>query len=280
MLNESIFYIGNNPVTILSILKFILIMIAAFWASRLVIRALKTFSEKRAGIHQSLVYRVTRLIHYLILSIGFLIALTSLGFDFTNLILLASALGVGLGFGLQSIFNNFISGIIILFENHLKIGDFIELESGLRGEVREINFRSMLLRTGDGIDVIVPNSEAISNKILNWTLRDPYRRVRIPFYVGYGTDKNKMAAVIIEAAKKVPGTLVKTGVSEPVVYFTKFGDNGLEFELAVWVDEIWAKRTHNTTSAYLWAIDDALKQNGFDMPIPQREILLRTTKDT
>src|SRR5690606_9974763 len=153
------------------------------------------------------------------------------------------------------------SGIIILFQNQLKVGDFVEIDTGLRGEIREINFRSTVITTNDGIDVLVPNSELISNRIVNWTMRDPYRRVHIPFRVAYGSDIDEVARVVIEASKKVPGTLQKIGVPEPKVDLSKFGENALEMELVVWVNEKWTRRDRNTKSQYLWAIEKALSKN-------------------
>jgi potassium-dependent mechanosensitive channel len=275
-LQTPLFYIGKLPITLLSILRFLLILLATVWLSRLIIGGITKLATRKKGFHRSLIYRVNRLVHYLILCIGTIVALSAIGFDLSNFLLIAGALGVGLGFGLQSIFNNFISGIIILFESHLKVGDFIELESGIRGEVREINVRSTILTTNDGIDVLIPNSEIISNKVINWTLKNPYRRVHIPFAVPYGTDKELVAQIVVDAAKKVPKTLVRPDVSEPVVYLTKFGHYGLEFELAVWVNEKFTKHTHSTVSDYLWMIDSALNAQGIKVPLAQAEVVIHS----
>ena len=203
-----------------------------------------------------------------------------IGFDFSSLVLIAGALGVGLGFGMQNIFNNFISGIIILFQSHLKVGDYIELDptdadTGLRGEIREINVRSTVVATNDGTEVIVPNSEMVSNRIVNWTLRDPYRRIHIPFSIAYGTDIEKVTQIVVEAAKKVPSTLKRIGVREPQIFMMSLSDHGIEMELVVWLDEKWTRRNRNTRSQYLFAIEKTFRENGIKIPPQRRDIRLR-----
>lgn len=277
-LTRELYTVGKNRVTVLSVLEFFVIIIVTVWLSRIILATLTRFAHQRKGIKKSLVYRVTRLFYYLLLAIGIIVALSALGFDFSNLVLIASALGVGIGFGLQSIFNNFISGLIILFESHLKVGDYIELESGLKGEIREINVRSTLITDNDGIDVLVPNAEIISNKVLNWTLKVPYRRFHIPFTVAYGSDKDLIAKIVVEAAKKVPHTLHKLGIPEPMVRLDKLGESGLQFELVVWVTEKYTKRTRRTRSDYLWAIESTLTKHEISIPYPQRDIHITNNK--
>ncbi|MFQ5730086.1 MAG: mechanosensitive ion channel family protein, partial [Waddliaceae bacterium] len=271
-LGKTLFYIRNQPVTILSLFQFFLIVFVSWWISKILTRTINKIVRRRKGVRKAVIYRLNRLLHYVILVVGLLIALTMIGFDFSNLIIIAGALGVGLGFGLQSIFNNFISGIIILFQSHIKVGDYVELDNGIRGEIREINVRSTVISTNDGIEVLVPNSEMLSNRIINWTLRDPYRRVHVPFSVAYGSDIDEVARVIIEATNKVPSTLQKIGVPEPRVFLSKFGDNSLEMELVVWVNEKWTRRSNKTLSHYLWAIEKALRKHGFVIPFPQRDL--------
>lgn len=282
ILDKSLVRLGpDRSITIGSVIRFILTILLTLWVARLVRRGLHQFTQGRRGIQKSVAYRINRLISYCIISIGLLIALTGLGFDFSSLVLLASALGVGLGFGLQSIFNNFISGLIILFESQIQVGDYIELdEGGLRGEIREIRFRSTLVTTNDGTDVLIPNSEMISKRLINWTLREPYRRIHVPFSVAYGTDKELVEKIVLEAAKSVPNTLSRPGVPEPRVHVTAFGGSGLEFELTIWVDEPSSRRLQNTLSAYLWAIDTAFQKNGIVVPFPQQDIHVISDKES
>ena len=170
-----------------------------------------------------------RLFHYAILTIGIVVALSSIGLDFTKLTLFVSALGVGLGFGLQAIFSNFVAGLIVLFEKSLKVGDFVELESGVTGEVREINIRSTLITTNDNIDILVPNSEFVGGRVTNWTLREVFRRLRVPFGVAYGTDKDLVKKAALEAAAAVPFTLMNSPNRQPQVWLVAFGDSSLNF---------------------------------------------------
>ncbi len=278
--DKTLFTIGDNRFTPLSIVRFILIFVVALWISHWIKRALISLAKTRKGVKKSIIYRINRLFHYLILILAALIALSSIGFDLSNLLLVAGALGVGLGFGLQSIFNNFISGIIILFESQLKVGDFIELEAGgLRGEIKEIHVRNTLIATNDGTDVLVPNSQIISNRVINWTLREPQRRVHVPFSVAYDTDKDLMKKVVLEAAHKVPSTLFKKNVPEPRVYIDKFGNDSLECELVVWVDEKSSRRNRNTRSQYLWEIDTAFRKHGIKVPYPQRDLHIKEILD-
>lgn len=278
--NLPLFNIGATPITLWNILRFLGILLLTFWTSNYLLSKLSDYALTKHRMDRALVYRLNRLFYYLALLLGFLFALTSIGFDFSSLLLVAGALGVGLGFGLQSIFNNFISGIIMLFESHIKVGDYIEVATGMRGEVKEINFRTTILGTNDGIDVIVPNSEIISNRIINWTLKHPFRRVHVPFSVAYGTDKDLVEKIIVEAAKKVPQTLEKPGFGEPFVILTKFSDNALEFELIVWVNEKYTRRSGSTISDYLWVIDSALTTNNIHVPFPQRDLNINSILGT
>lgn len=279
LMNKVLFYIGTTPVTMISIFRCVLIMIAAFGISHFVLKTLSDIAKTRSDIKKSVLYRINRLVHYLILLLGALLALSSIGFDFSNLALIAGALGVGLGFGLQSIFNNFISGIIILFESQLKVGDLVELESGLRGEVKEINVRSTHIKTSDGIAVIVPNSEFIEGKVVNWTLEDPYRRVHIPFSVAYHSDKDLVTKVVEEAALHVRLTMPTEMFPPPKVYLTKLGDHGLDYELAVWIDDTVAKGNLLPFSLYSHAIHDALTRHGIEISTPLTEIHLSRLLD-
>ncbi|WP_281385552.1 mechanosensitive ion channel family protein [Teredinibacter franksiae] len=155
-----------------------------FLLSKLVRRGLRRL-QRRADVNSAAqVYALGRVLHYIILVVGFMFAVSAIGVDVSKLALLASALGIGIGLGLQSIVNNFVSGLVILFERSLKVGDFIELSSGLVGEVLEINMRSTLIRTNDNVDILVPNAELIGNAVTNWTLEESVRRFRIFFWGG------------------------------------------------------------------------------------------------
>ncbi|WP_244369760.1 mechanosensitive ion channel family protein [Pseudoalteromonas xiamenensis] len=214
------------------------------------------------------IYVIGRIIHYIILFVGFLISLLALGIKLTELALVASALGVGIGLGLQGLVNNFVSGIMILLEKSLKVGDFIELADGMVGEVKEIQMRATLIRTNDNIDVLIPNATLTSGMVTNWTLSDNLRRFRIPFSVAYGSDKDIVRQAVLEAAREVKYTLDIEG-KEPKVWMTGFGDSSLNFTLGVWVEPDFVKHPTSLMSDYLWAIDDSFRKYDIEIPFPQ-----------
>lgn len=269
-------YSGDNVnVTTGGLLRVILIMVAAWWLSRLGERALKRVTEYRSIMNPASVYTLTRLMHYTILVIGVIIALSSLGIDLTKFALFASALGVGVGFGLQTIISNFVAGLMLLFDRTLKVGDFVDLESGVTGEVKEIKIRSTIVTTNDNVDVIVPNAEFINGRVTNWTMRDTLRRIRVPFGVSYSADKFKVREAVLAAAEKVPHTLNVEG-KETQVWLMEFGDSSLNFELVVWLNPDAVKRPSKVHADYLWAIHTALEEADIEIPFPQRDLHIRS----
>ncbi len=276
ILKYQIFEINETPINGLGIIKLIAILMAAWWLSKLLRRLLEGFGEKQAKVSKTSLYTVGRIVHYLILTVGILIGLSSVGLDFTKLAIFASALGVGLGFGLQNVVSNFVSGIIVLFEKSLNIGDFIELESGVTGEVREINMRSTLVTTNDNVDILVPNSEFVSTRVTNWTLREASRRIHVPFGVAYGSDKNLVRSAVLEAAVKVPGVLASSEKRKPQVWLVGFGDSSLDFELVIWLSQDAVKRPNAIYAEFLWEIETTLKNHGIEIPFPQRDLHLRS----
>jgi small-conductance mechanosensitive channel len=189
---------------------------------------------------------------------------------------LVGALGVGIGFGLQPVVANFVAGLMILFEQPLKVGDFVELESGVHGEVREIRMRATRITTNDNVDILVPNSEFVNGRVTNWTLDEAHRRVRIKFGVAYGTDKELVRRVVLEAAQKVEHTLKGFPRRITQVWLVGFGDSSLDFELAVWLTPEAVVRPSAVSAAYYWAIHTALIDNGIEIPFPQRDLHLRS----
>ncbi len=274
---RTLFKLGNTPITFFALFKFIIVIVLTYVAGKILSRWILKFSASHKQISKSGAYALSRLAYYFLLIIGFSIAFVSIGFDFTAFAFIAGALTVGLGFGLQSIFNNFVSGIIILVEKNIRVGDVIELEEGNLGSVKEINVRTTLITTFDGIDILVPNSELVSKKFSNWNLREPVRRVRIPFRVSYESDKDKVRRVVIEAAKKIYITLEDPG-REPQVWLAGFGDFSLNFELVVWVNEYLMTTPTSTNALYNWAIETALRENSIEIPYP-KQIIQMTDKE-
>jgi len=272
----TLFSVGETPVAGEDILSIILIFIVAMLLSRGIRHAIRRFGESESSGTQASLYTVSRLTHYVIIIFAIFIALSSIGLNFGNLALVAGALSVGIGFGLQSIVNNFVSGLIILFEHSLRVGDYIELETGLTGTVKSINVRSTLINTNDNIDIVVPNSEFVTTRLKNWTLGERILRVRIPFGVAYGSDKEMVKQAALEAAAEVPYTLTHMKGREPDVWLTEFGDNSLNFLLLVWVNRQGTRRPTRSRSAYLWALESKLNEYGIEIPFPQRDLHLRS----
>ena len=272
----TLFSIGEAPVTGGDILRVVLILIVAMLLSRGFQHTIRRFGEGESSGTQASLYTVSRLSHYVIVILALFIALSSIGIDFGNLALVAGALSVGIGFGLQSIVNNFVSGLIILFEHSLRVGDYVELDTGLTGTVKSINVRSTLINTNDNIDIVVPNSEFVTARLTNWTLGERILRVRIPFGVAYGSDKEIVKQAALEAAADVPYTLTNMKGREPDAWLVEFGDSSLNFLLLVWVNRQGARRPTRTRSAYLWALETKLREHGIEIPFPQRDLHLRS----
>jgi len=271
----TLFSVGETPVTGGDILRVLLIMVVAMLLSQGIRLAIRRVGHGESSGTQASLYTVSRLTHYVIIILAVVIALSSIGLDFGNIALVAGALSVGIGFGLQSIVNNFVSGLIILFEHSLRVGDYIELDTGLTGTVKSINVRSTLINTNDNIDIVVPNSEFVSTRLTNWTLGERILRVRIPFGVAYGSDKDLVKKAALEAAADVQYTLTHMKGREPDVWLVDFGDSSLNFLLLVWVNRQGAKRPTRTRSSYLWALESKLSEYGIEIPFPQRDLHFR-----
>jgi small-conductance mechanosensitive channel len=272
----ALFHVGETPVTGGDILRVLIILGVAYLLSRGVRHTIRRFSQSESSGTQASLYTVGRLTHYAIIIIAVFIALSSIGLDFSNLALVAGALSVGIGFGLQSIVSNFVSGLIILFEHTLRVGDYIELDTGLTGTVKAINVRSTLINTNDNIDIVVPNSEFVTARLTNWTLGERILRVRIPFGVAYGSDKDLVRKAALEAAAEVQYTLQHMKGREPDVWLVEYGDNSLNFLLLVWVNRQGARRPTRTRAAYLWELETKLAEYGIEIPFPQRDLHLKS----
>lgn len=275
LISQEIVVVGETQITLLSISLCILTLAFMTLVVSLNTRFFNRVRSRTDENNLASLYILQRFSHYIIIAIGVFVALTTLGVDLTHLALLATALSVGIGFGLQSIFNNFFSGIIVLLERSLKVGDFIELDGGIAGTVQEINIRSTMVRTRNNIDIVVPNSEFVNGRVSNWTLGDTFSRFQIPFGVAYGTDKEKVKKAVLEAAEKVPMTLYGEG-REPDVWLVNFGDSSLDFQLVVWVELRTNTRPGGIIAQYLWEIESSLKEHQIQIPFPQRDLHIKS----
>ncbi len=253
----------------------VVIMIVAFALARIVRGALERL-KGRPHLSGPLIYIFQKLSGYAVVATGLLIALSTIGIDLTSLAVFAGAVGVGVGLGLQGIVREFVSGLVVIFDQHLHVGDFIELEGGVKGEIVEVGPRAARIRTNDAVDIVLPNSKLIENRVTNWTLKGDTRRIHVPFTVAYGVDKNRVRDAVLAAAREVPFTLPDTEARRTQVWMVGFGDSALNFELVVWPTEKAARRPSAMHAAYTWAIDDALRAAEVEMPFPQMEVRLRS----
>ena len=275
-LDYPLFTVGGAKITPGGTLWVLGILFAAWFTSRWLQRGLERYGKHRPEVSRPALYALGRVLHYLLIAVGIGVALSSIGLDLTKVAFFASALGVGIGFGLQTVVNNFISGLILLFERSLKIGDFVELESGVTGEVTDISIRATRVTTNDNIDILVPNSEFVNGRVTSWTLRETARRIKIKFGVAYGTDKELVKKAALEAADAVPFTFASEGPRRSQVWLVGFGDSSLDFQLVVWLTADAVKRPGAVQAAYYWALDDALGKYGIEVPFPQRDLHLRS----
>lgn len=271
-LNFELFEVGGAPLTTAGLLRVIIFLTLAFWASKLFRKTIMRLASRNISLKEETAYILGRLAHYIIIALAFLLSLSSVGIKLTNLAIIAGALSVGIGFGLQSIFNNFVSGIIMLFERNVKVGDFVTLQSGVNGTIKEINVRSTLITTPDNLDILIPNSEFITAQVTNWTLRDRLIRVHIPFGVAYGTDKELVRKAGLEAAKNVDFTYWDEDKKEPLVWLINFGESSLDFELVVWVNTMGVPRPGAVKATYLWELESMLSKYNISIPFPQRDL--------
>jgi small-conductance mechanosensitive channel len=210
---------------------------------------------------------------YFIIFIGFLLTFIILGYDFTKLTIILSALGVGIGFGLQGVVNNFVSGLILLFERPLTEGDTIEVGTSY-AQIKKIGLRATVVRTFDEADLIIPNADLINNQVTNWTLTDRKVRLRVPVGVAYGSDVSLVVETIMACAKEQK-EVVKSPA--PEVLFMNFGDSSLNFELRVWINDIDGRLQVN--SALYHEIERKFRELNIVIPFPQRDVHLRGYKD-
>ena len=223
------------------------------------------------GIEAGTSLSIASIIQYVIIVIGSMVILQSSGIDLSTLGFLVGALGIGIGFGLQNITSNFISGVIILLERPIKVGDRIDV-GNLAGNVIKISTRATTIITNDNINVIVPNSEFINSKVINWSLTDRRVRLNVPIGVSYNEDPERVRKILLEVAREN-----KFVLEDPVadVLFEAFGDSSLNFNLRVWTEEFIDKplvlRSHLN-----YAIFKKFRENNIEIPYPQRDIHIKS----
>lgn len=257
--------------SLIQILLLIVLLVAVFWISSHTKRFLFTRVLKDSGLDRSLQYAIAQISSKVVLVIGILVVLTNTGINLGALAVFAGAIGVGVGVGLQGIASNFISGLVILAERPITIGDRVEVGK-VAGQVERIRARCTIIRTNDNISMIVPNKKFIEDPVTNWTYGDPRVRFRIPVGVAYGSDLDQVKEALIAAGREHPSALKDPA---PSVFLEKFGDNSIDFELVVWSDEM-SYRPRRFRSDLNFAIARKFKEAGIEIPFPQRDVHIKT----
>jgi len=257
--------------SLLQIFLLVALLVAVFWISSRTKRFLFNRFLVNSGLDRALQYAIAQIISNVVLVVGVLIVLENTGIHLGALAVFAGAVGVGVGFGLQNIASNFISGLVILAERPITIGDRVEV-AGITGQVQQIRARSTVIRTNDNISMIVPNTKFIDSPVTNWTYGDPRVRFRIPVGVAYGSDIAKVREALLAAGGENPNTLEDP---EPSVFLKKFGENSIDFELVVWSSEMSA-RPSRYRSDLNFAIEHKFREAGIELPFPQRDLHIRS----
>ena len=260
---------GSFSISLGNVLSFAVVI----WLSVVISRGIRTVLEddvlQRISLPRGVPAAISTIGHYVALFVGFLLAAAAGGFDLSSLTLLAGAFGVGLGFGLQNVVNNFVSGLILIFERPIQVGDVVDV-GGVQGRVKGIGIRASTVRTWSGAEVIVPNGDLISQQVTNWTLSDRLRRMEIAIGVKYGTDPQRVIDLLTEKVKQHPDV-----ISDPQAYvvFQGFGESSLDFEVRAWTasEGWWVVKSDLAV-----AVNEALKEASIEIPFPQRDLHLRS----
>jgi small-conductance mechanosensitive channel len=262
--------LGFN-LSLVQIFLLIALLVGVFWFSSRTKRFLFNRFLVKSGLDRSLQYAIAQIVSNLVLVFGIFIVLDNAGIHLGALAVFAGAVGVGVGFGLQNIASNFISGLVILAERPITIGDRVEV-AGVVGQVQQIRARSTLIVTNDNITMIVPNSKFIDSPVTNWTHGDPRVRFRVPVGVAYGSDVNKVREALIAAGRSNPQVLNDPA---PSVFLKEFGESSINFELVVWSAEM-SHRPSRFKSDLNFAIEEKLREAGIEIPFPQRDLHIRS----
>ncbi|MBX2991229.1 MAG: mechanosensitive ion channel family protein [Bacteroidetes bacterium] len=270
-LDIPIFRLGDFEVSLWTVVYMTVSIVLLVYLSGKLKNWLTNTVLRRSTLEVSVRQSVGTIIRYIVVVIGFLIIVQTAGIDLTTLNVLAGAIGIGVGFGLQNIASNFISGLIILFERPIKTGDRIEVGE-VEGDVVAINARSTTVVTNDNIAIIVPNSKFVSENVINWGYVDRKIRFRIPVGVAYGSEPRHVEQLLLDVAKENPDVLDDP---PPAVRFLSFGDSSLDFELRAWTSSL-LHRKGKLVSDLNFSIHNKLQSAGVLIPFPQRDVHIRS----
>ena len=267
-LDVSLFDLGETPITVGTVVIMVAVLLAALLVSWLVTRTIRKAFKFRGVEDEGTVGVVTRLTHYLILGAGLFVALRVAGIDLSALFAAGAIFAVALGFAMQNITANFVSGVILLSERAIKPGDVLNVEGKLV-RVRDMGIRATIVRTLDDEDLIIPNSVLVQSTVTNHTFRDNMMRLRVPVGVIYGSDMRLVQQVLHDTAEKIPW---RSTEKEPVVLLVDFGNSSVDFEVSVWIEDPWKSRwgRSDLRQAIWWALKDA----GITIAFPQLDLHL------
>jgi small-conductance mechanosensitive channel len=270
LLDFPLLRLQGGQLTVLDLLKLAVLLVLVLVIERYVRRVVAAWLLRRTKFEPSLQFAIGKITGYGFITLGFYMALTVSGINLSSLAIFAGAVGVGLGFGLQNIVSNFVSGLIILAERPIAIGDRVEI-GNIAGQVEKISLRSTTVLTNDNISIIVPNTAFVTSSVTNWSHGDARVRLRLPLGVAYGTDTDQLRQAMLEVAAEHSKVLQEPS---PELFFLGFGDSSLNFELAVWTSEMTAKPRRFRSELY-YALERKLRQCNIEVPFPQRELHLR-----
>jgi small-conductance mechanosensitive channel len=273
----SLFEFDKKPISLASVIKALLYVVAGFLLGLFYKRWVSKVTAKRENISMMSVRLISNLGYYAIIIIFTISAVTALGINLSSLSLIAGALSIGIGFGLQTVVSNLIAGIIIMFERTIRIGDVIEISDNLSGTVTDMRIRSTTVKTFDNVDIIVPNSSFIQNNVINLTLEDRIRRLHIPFGVAYGTEIDEVKTTILEALEKSELIYIRDDEDKkPDVRMTLLNESSVDLELIVWVNRAAKQKQISFNSDFLTLVYNALKSNNINIPFPQLDVHMKS----
>jgi small-conductance mechanosensitive channel len=261
----------NTTISLWVLLKASVLLASFFFLARLLEAYLDYRIYPAMGIDPGLAYALNTFFKYMIIALGVLISLHIVGLDLRVLMVFAGAIGVGIGFGLQSMAANLISGFTLIFGGTVRRGDWIQVGDTV-GVVTDIFLRATRVKTRDNVEYLIPNSEFVSSTIVNFTLSSAMIRIAIPVGVSYNADPHRVRDILLHCARSEP---LATQFKSPLVRFTSYGESSIDFELLVWIDARKVARRRIRSRLY-FAIFEALKEAGIEIPFPQRDLHLRS----
>lgn len=258
--------LGNNPISVLTIFQTLLLVLLVVLLAQIIANAIKRRILQETGINRGVQEAIAVLLRYSFIFVGTIVVLQASGINLSSLTILASALGVGAGLGLQNIVKDIGSGLVLVFERPVQVGEFVQIGEQT-GTVERIGARSAEIRTLDQISIIVPNSHFLEQEVVNWSHRNPISRIRIPVGVSYKSKPEEVRDLLLETGKAHNDVL---NSPPPQVLFCKLGDSAFEFELLVWVSQ--PSRQFIIKSELLFDIVQAFRQHDIEVPYPQRDL--------